>query len=97
MTASGSSFRRVMDSVVGNTPGSGNAVGGLSLGPEPCGSGGPNWASTGTDDVETAKSITKSHRLWFTVDIPSCLGVGSILSEIRSKAMVGFGHFIGPT
>src|ERR1700733_10141165 len=44
MVACGSVSIKVTDSVVGKVPGSGNAVGGSSLGPDPCGSGGPNCA-----------------------------------------------------
>src|ERR1700677_488888 len=44
MVAWGSVSIKVTDSVVGKVPGSGNAVGRSSLGPDPCGSGGPNCA-----------------------------------------------------
>src|ERR1700722_3096435 len=44
MVACGSASIRVTDSVVGYVAGAGNTVGASSLGPEPCGSGGPNCA-----------------------------------------------------
>src|SRR5215469_3637122 len=47
MLARGSSSNSVTDSVVGYVPGGGNTVGEFSFGPDPCGSGGPNWACRG--------------------------------------------------
>src|SRR5215813_13988959 len=54
MLACGSSSNRVTDSVVGYVPGGGNTVGEFSIGPEPCGSGGPNWACRGRGPPRSA-------------------------------------------
>jgi hypothetical protein len=67
MVAWESSLSRVIDSVVGNTPGAGNAAGGVSLGPEPWGSGGPNCAYTWIDDAQTDRIIAKSDLFSFNV------------------------------